>query len=243
VVSDRFSLAYNPHLHWGKRQLCWAHLIRDLTAIAERTGASGEIGAGAAKPAAAACLGSGRWKDAGPGESTGRTTQKNWPAAIRQAFEARCAGGGAGNTNAASDAMGPDVRKPASTNCCKSAMPLDFLEHPVGVETHQTTPPKGPNTPVGDSDAKSSHVSSRPAAPSGRSRLLTVTHHSAPAGVMSGSFWKHGLDCHHRGGLTITPAAIPERSAHSLKSPFAQALRDQEIGASAPTLLNRYLKS
>ena len=42
VVSDRFS-AYN-HLPLEQRQLCWAHLIRDLTAIAERPGASGEIG-------------------------------------------------------------------------------------------------------------------------------------------------------------------------------------------------------
>lgn len=42
VVSDRFS-AYN-HLPLEQRQLCWAHLIRDLTAIAERPGASGPIG-------------------------------------------------------------------------------------------------------------------------------------------------------------------------------------------------------
>jgi transposase len=42
VVSDRFS-AYN-HLPVQQRQMCWAHLIRDLTAMAERTGASGEIG-------------------------------------------------------------------------------------------------------------------------------------------------------------------------------------------------------
>jgi transposase len=42
VVSDRFS-AYN-HLQLEQRQLCWAHLIRDLTAIADRQGASGEIG-------------------------------------------------------------------------------------------------------------------------------------------------------------------------------------------------------
>ena len=42
VVSDRFS-AYN-HLATSQRQLCWAHLIRDLTAIAERQGVSGEIG-------------------------------------------------------------------------------------------------------------------------------------------------------------------------------------------------------
>jgi transposase len=43
VVSDRYA-AYN-HLPISQRQLCWAHLIRDLTAIAERRGASAEIGA------------------------------------------------------------------------------------------------------------------------------------------------------------------------------------------------------
>ena len=44
VVSDRFS-AYN-HLPVMQRQLCWAHLIRDLTAISERPGSSAEFGAG-----------------------------------------------------------------------------------------------------------------------------------------------------------------------------------------------------
>ena len=43
VVSDRFS-AYN-HLPIQQRQLCWAHLIRDLRAITERPGASAEFGA------------------------------------------------------------------------------------------------------------------------------------------------------------------------------------------------------
>jgi transposase len=43
VVSDRFS-AYN-HLPTQQRQLCWAHLIRDLAAIFERPGASAEFGA------------------------------------------------------------------------------------------------------------------------------------------------------------------------------------------------------
>jgi transposase len=42
VVSDRFS-AYN-HLPTCQRQICWAHLIRDLTAIAQRSGASADIG-------------------------------------------------------------------------------------------------------------------------------------------------------------------------------------------------------
>lgn len=42
VVSDRVS-AYN-HLPTQQRQLCWAHLKRDLTAMADRTGASAEFG-------------------------------------------------------------------------------------------------------------------------------------------------------------------------------------------------------
>lgn len=42
VVSDRFS-AYS-WLPLARRQLCWAHLRRDLTAITERYGSSGEIG-------------------------------------------------------------------------------------------------------------------------------------------------------------------------------------------------------
>ena len=42
MVSDRFSSYNNLPSH--QRELCWAHLIRDLTAIAERTGSNGEIG-------------------------------------------------------------------------------------------------------------------------------------------------------------------------------------------------------
>ncbi|MFN9646348.1 MAG: transposase [Cyanobacteriota bacterium] len=42
VVSDRIS-AYN-HLPLEQRQICWAHVIRELTAIAERPGASAEYG-------------------------------------------------------------------------------------------------------------------------------------------------------------------------------------------------------
>ena len=52
VVSDRFS-AYN-HLPSQQRQLCWAHLIRDLNAIAERPGASARVRCGTFGPAATA---------------------------------------------------------------------------------------------------------------------------------------------------------------------------------------------
>jgi transposase len=43
VVSDRFS-AYN-YFPLEQRHLCWAHVIRDLAAIAERRGASAQFGA------------------------------------------------------------------------------------------------------------------------------------------------------------------------------------------------------
>ena len=43
VVSDRFSA--RNHLPSQQRRLCWAHLIRHLTASAERPGASAEFGA------------------------------------------------------------------------------------------------------------------------------------------------------------------------------------------------------
>ena len=86
VVSDRF-LAYN-HLPTKQRQLCWAYLIRDLTAIAERPGASTEFGA--------ELLGLqqqifGHWHHYKEGKI-------DWPALqqdcrpIRQAFEPRCSG-------------------------------------------------------------------------------------------------------------------------------------------------------
>lgn len=42
VSSDRFS-AYNP-LNLEQRQICWAHLKRDFTRIAQRSGVAGELG-------------------------------------------------------------------------------------------------------------------------------------------------------------------------------------------------------
>lgn len=42
IGSDRYS-AYNP-LSTERRQVCWAHLKRDLTQIAERQGVAGELG-------------------------------------------------------------------------------------------------------------------------------------------------------------------------------------------------------
>lgn len=42
VVSDRYA-AY-AHIDAGRRQVCWAHLLRDFTRIAQRTGLAGRIG-------------------------------------------------------------------------------------------------------------------------------------------------------------------------------------------------------
>jgi transposase len=42
VVSDRY--AVYAHIDAGRRQVCWAHLIRDFTRIAQRTGRPGRIG-------------------------------------------------------------------------------------------------------------------------------------------------------------------------------------------------------
>ena len=42
VVSDRYS-AY-AHLDASRRQVCWAHLLRDFTRIAQRDGVPGRVG-------------------------------------------------------------------------------------------------------------------------------------------------------------------------------------------------------
>ena len=42
VVSDRYA-AY-AHIDAGRRQVCWAHLLRDFTRIAQRVGLAGRIG-------------------------------------------------------------------------------------------------------------------------------------------------------------------------------------------------------
>lgn len=42
VVSDRY-VAY-AYIHSSKRQVCWAHLIRDFTCIAQRSGQAGAVG-------------------------------------------------------------------------------------------------------------------------------------------------------------------------------------------------------
>ena len=113
VVSDRFS-AYN-HLPTQQRQLCWAHLIRDLTAIVERPGASAEFGA--------ELLGLqqqlfGHWHRYKDGTIDWTALQQGCRP-IRQAFRGRRAGagGGAGLLSAASERHGPKRCAPASKYC------------------------------------------------------------------------------------------------------------------------------
>jgi hypothetical protein len=42
VVSDRYTVY--DYLDVEKRQICWAHLLRDFTRISERSGLAGKLG-------------------------------------------------------------------------------------------------------------------------------------------------------------------------------------------------------
>jgi transposase len=82
VVSDRFSV-YN-YFPLEQRQLCWAHVIRDLTAIAERQGASAQFGA---ELLALQQQLFGQWHQWKEGTIDWQTLRRCcWP--IRQSFEA-----------------------------------------------------------------------------------------------------------------------------------------------------------
>lgn len=101
VMRDRFS-AYN-HLPTHQRQLCWADVIRDLTAIAERPGASAEFGAellGLQQQLFAQWHQSGRTpRSTGSrcSKTTGRSARRLWP---------RCSGWWSWATSAASEHSG-----------------------------------------------------------------------------------------------------------------------------------------
>ena len=76
VVSDRYA-AY-AYIDSSKRQVCWAHLIRDFTRIAQRSGQAGEVGR--------RLLGLGylmfRWRD------QGRTTAEQFEPLTRRVHQA-----------------------------------------------------------------------------------------------------------------------------------------------------------
>ena len=192
VVSDRFS-AYN-HLPTQQRQLCWAHLIRDLTAIAERPGASAEFGA--------ELLGLqqqlfGHWHRYKEGTI-------DWPALqqsclpIRQAFEATsAAGGGAGLPARRANALGQhSAHLPAAPEGDRWVVDLPGDR---GNRAHQQRRRTCP-APVGDSAQDQPW---RPISQGAicRSRLLTVTTTLRQQGRDVWQFLEQAWIAHHRGGV------------------------------------------
>ena len=83
VVSDRYS-AYS-WLPLEQRQLCWAHIKRDLTAIAERSGVSAPVGRDLLELENRLFHQWHRWRD---GEID-RQELQSLTAPIRQAFESK----------------------------------------------------------------------------------------------------------------------------------------------------------
>ena len=83
VVSDRYS-AYS-WLPLEQRQLCWAHIKRDLTAIAERSGVSAPVGRDLLELENQLFHQWHRWRD---GEID-RQELQSLTAPIRQAFESK----------------------------------------------------------------------------------------------------------------------------------------------------------
>ena len=199
VVSDRFS-AYN-HLPLEQRQLCWAHLIRDLTAIAERPGASAEFGAellGLQQQLFA------HWHHYKDGTI-------DWPALqqgcrpIRQTFEARL-------QRVVELGYQRDERTPwaKTVRTCQQLLQVvdglwTFLEV-EGIEPTNNAAERALRQSV--IQRKISHgVQSRQGAIC-RSRLLTVTTTLRQQGRDIWGFLEQAWIAHHRGGLM--PSLLPD---------------------------------
>ena len=200
VVSDRFS-AYN-HLPIQQRQLCWAHLIRDLTAIAERPGASGAFGAellGLQQQLFAQWY---QWKD---GTIDWATVQQSCRP-IRQAFVATL-------QQVVTLGCGRGERTPwaRTVRTCQQLLPVTdglwtFLEI-QGIEPTNNAAERALRPSV--IQRKISHaVQSRQGAIC-RSRLLTVTTTLRQQGRDVWEFLEQAWIAHHRGG--VMPSLLPER--------------------------------
>jgi transposase len=199
VVSDRFS-AYN-HLPTQQRQLCWAHLIRDLTAIAERPGASAEFGV--------ELLGLqqqlfNHWHRYKHGTI-------DWPALryrcrpIRQAFEARLQ-----QVVELGYQRGERTPWAKTVRTCQQILQLadglwTFLEI-EGIEPTNNAAERALRQSV--IQRKISHgVQSRQGAIC-RSRLLTVTTTLRQQGRDVWQFLEQAWIAHHRGG--VMPSLLPD---------------------------------
>jgi transposase len=199
VVSDRF-LAYN-HLPTQQCQLCWAHLICYLTAIAERPSASAEF--------RAELLGLPQqlfdhWHRYKHGTT-------DWPALrqrcrpIRQAFEARLQ-----QVVELCYQRGERTPWAKTVRTCQQILPLAdrlwaFLET-RGIEpTNNAAEPALRQSVI---QRKISHgVQSRQGAIC-RSRLLTVTTTRRQQGRDVWQFLEQAWITHHRGG--VMPSLLPD---------------------------------
>ena len=199
VVSDRFS-AYN-HLPLNQRQLCWAHLIRDLTAIAERPGASAEFGAQLLDLQLQVFDHWHRYRDGTIG----------WPALqqscrpIRQAFEATLQ-----RVVELGYERGERTPWAKTVRTCQQILQLadglwSFLETP-GIEPTNNAAERALRQSV--IQRKISHgVQSRQGAIC-RSRLLTVTTTLRQQGRDVWQFLEQAWIAHHRGG--VMPSLLPD---------------------------------
>ena len=199
VVSDRFS-AYN-HLPTQQRQLCWAHLIRDLTAIAERPGASAEFGAQLLELQQQLFGHWHRYKDG----------TIDWPALqqscrpIRQDFEARL------QQVVELGAQRRERTPWASTvRTCRKLLKVTgalwtFLEI-EGIEPTNNAAERALRQSV--IQRKISHGVQSTKGAICRSRLLTVTTSLRQQGRDVWQFLEQAWIAHHRGG--VMPSLLPE---------------------------------
>jgi len=199
VVSDRFS-AYN-HLPTQQRQLCWAHLIRDLTAISERPGASAEFGAELLELQRQLFA---HWHHYKQGTI-------DWPALqqgcrpIRQAFEATLQ-----QVVALGVQCGERTPWAKTVRTCQQILQVadalwTFLETP-GIEPTNNAAERALRQSV--IQRKISHgVQSRQGAIC-RSRLLTVTTTLRQQGRDVWQFLEQAWIAHHRGG--VMPSLLPD---------------------------------
>jgi transposase len=198
VVSDRFS-AYN-HLPIEQRQLCWAHLIRDLTAIAQRPGASAKFGAELLDLQQQLFAQWYRWKE---GANDWPTLQQGCRA-IRRSFEATLQ-----RVVELGYQRGERTPWAKTVRTCQQVLQRSdalwtFLEI-QGVEPTNNTAERALRQSV--IQRKISHGVQSTSGAICRSRLLTVTTTLRQQGRDIWQFLEQAWIAHHRGG--VMPSLLP----------------------------------
>jgi transposase len=199
VVSDRFS-AYN-HLPLEQRQLCWAHVIRDLTAIAERRGASAESGAELLRLQQQLFAQWHRWKEV----AIDRLALQQTCGPIRLAFEAVLQ-----RVVDLGYQRGERTPWAKTMRTCQQLLQVadglwTFLEI-EGVDPTNNAAERALRPSV--IQRKISHGVQSTSGAIGRSRLLTVTTTLRQQGRDVWEFLEQAYIAHHRGGLR--PSLLPD---------------------------------